>query len=454
MLLRVYSVINMSGSNVVKQQQQTLLHTQQPYLLVVRLPAPAIIQQQRYPYRSDQAVIAELRNQIATLKSQWRDQIEQLNRELGEKFRNDTAALLAEQESQFQKQLEVKEAAWGAELSTRLEEERSELARRLAERDDLKEKEKQEAIEAVRTEERTAWQQQLDELVKRADQLHAEKERLEKTIRQEVDARVQATVQRYNELQKETSSLQAVFELRCQEVKALRQELERACVAAAEAPTLRERNHSLVNHVEGLQAQLELRNNEERRLQAELVKLKTQCKDESARIRLLSMEKEQLQYRLQQRHDCDRMSPPKSHPHSTPLSSTAETPKLARRNLPRINLSPIVTETNGRTMCNGDVINGSLESAGSSRGNSSCGSIDVDDVFQTSPAGQSLGRPASPTIRDFTEKNDSVSYVLDIGDRSPSASPLGPPPALSPWPIRRNNLVRSASLRYPARHPH
>ncbi len=113
-----------------------------------------------------------------------------------------------------------------------------------------------------------------------------------------------------------------------------------------------------------------------------------------------------------------------------------------------------MAETNGRTMCNGDVINGSLESAGSSRGNSSCGSIDVDDVFQTSPAGQPLGRPASPTIRDFTEKNDSVSYVLDIGDRSPSASPLGPPPALFPWPIRRNNLVRSASLRYPARHPH
>lgn len=90
--------------------------------------------------------------------------------------------------------MEVKEAAWGAELSTRLEEERSELARRLAERDDLKEKEKQEAIEAVRTEERTAWQQQLDELVKRADQLHAEKERLEKTIRQEVDARVQVGI--------------------------------------------------------------------------------------------------------------------------------------------------------------------------------------------------------------------------------------------------------------------
>jgi len=50
----------MSGSNVVKQQQQqTLLHTQQPYLLVVRLPAPAIIQQQRYPYRSGTQCIVD-----------------------------------------------------------------------------------------------------------------------------------------------------------------------------------------------------------------------------------------------------------------------------------------------------------------------------------------------------------------------------------------------------------
>lgn len=71
-------------------------------------------------------------------------------------------------------------------------------------------------------------------------------------------------MQRYNELQKETSSLQAVFELRCQEVKALRLELERASALAAEAPTLRERNLSLANHVEGLEAQLEHKTNEER----------------------------------------------------------------------------------------------------------------------------------------------------------------------------------------------
>lgn len=75
---------------------------------------------------------------------------------------------------------------------------------------------------------------------------------------------VQATVQRYNELQKETMSLQAVFELRCQEVKSLRQELEKASIAAAEAPILRERTLSLANHVEGLEAQLDHKNNEER----------------------------------------------------------------------------------------------------------------------------------------------------------------------------------------------
>ena len=105
-------------------------------------------------------------------------------------------------------------------------------------------------------------------------------------------------MQRYNELQKETSSLQAVMELRCQEVRTLRQELERTGALAAEASCLRERNLTLANTVEGLEAQLELKGNEERRLHAELATLSSHCKDESAKVRRLSMEKEELQYRL------------------------------------------------------------------------------------------------------------------------------------------------------------
>ena len=69
---------------------------------------------------------------------------------------------------------------------------------------------------------------------------------------------------RYAALQKETSSLEAVYELRCDEVRNLRLELEKVSASAVECVALRERNHTLTNTVEGLQAQLELKVNEER----------------------------------------------------------------------------------------------------------------------------------------------------------------------------------------------
>jgi hypothetical protein len=57
-------------------------------------------------------------------------------------------------------------------------------------------------------------------------------------------------------------------------------------------------------------------------------------------------------------------------------------------------------------------------------------------------------------VRDFTKKNDSVSYVLDLGAGASSAtlSPLTLPPT-SPW-ARRRNLVRFSSLRYPHHSTH
>ena len=100
---------------------------------------------------------------------------------------------------------------------------------------------------------------------------------------------------------------------------------------------------------------------------------------------------------------------------------------------------------------------------------------DVDDVFSpnttttatrmesTSPEATATAEDdaESPTVRDFTKKNDSVSYVLDLGgEHSPSVCggipPLSAPYALltpgSPWISRRSSgLVRSASLRYPHR---
>lgn len=468
--------------------------TQHHYLLLVRLPAPALIQQRCSFRQADQAVIVELRNQIHLLKNQHHDQLEQLNRELNDKLQKEMTITLAEKENQFQQQLEAKETAWRAEWNDRLVKERAELERQLNEERAARCQAAETAVSSMADERRT-WQQQIDVLLEKTRYLLAEKERLEKNIRQEVDTQVQATVYKYNKLQKETTSLQAVCDLRGEEARTLRNELAKVSSAANEVPHLRERITTLGNMVEGLKAQLEQKNHEERRLQSEVNRLELSNKEESLTVQRLSMQNEQLWYKLQSlqrrpspthsQNDSDRTSPTKGHNPSSPFNSTPlETPKLTRRGLPSPNLSPIISES-GTAESNNNCISSLTpehnsnvkrrrDAVVSSSANGRTASVlsDIDDVF--SPAANTTTTTEtgmesteveddaeSPTVRDFTKKNDSVSYVLDLGgEHSPSVCggipPLSAPYALltpgSPWTSRRSSgLVRSASLRYPHR---
>uniref|UniRef100_A0A0P6E3S4 Uncharacterized protein n=1 Tax=Daphnia magna TaxID=35525 RepID=A0A0P6E3S4_9CRUS len=482
------------SGNLLHRQQHLIIAkpTQHHYLLLVRLPAPALIQQ-RCTLRQDQTV--ELHNQIHLLKIQHHEQLEQLKRELNDKLQKELTITLAEKENQFQQQLEAKEAAWTAEWTARLVDERTELERQLAEERAAR-AEAAEAAASSLAEERKSWQQKIDALLEKTRGLLAEKERLEKNIRQEVEVQVQATVCEFNELQKETASLQVVFDLRCEEVRNLRSELEKATNIAKEVPYLRERVTTLGNMVEGLKAQLEQKNIEERRLQSEVKKLEASHKEEATMVQRLSMQNEQLRYLnslarrpspTHSQNDCDRTSPTKGHNPSSPFSSTpSETPKLSRRGLPSPSLSPIISESGTGENNNNSIASltpdgggtgqikrrrDAVVSSGNGNGRASVQS-DVDDVFspntstemasELSEAAAEAGDDAeSPTVRDFTKKHDSVSYVLDLGgEHSPSVCAGLPPlsatyqllPPSSPWTSRRHSgLVRSASLRYPTR---
>lgn len=87
-------------------------------------------------------------------------------------------------------QMEAKEAAWRAEMETRLSEERHDAERRLAEIA-LRHGVEWRAAEASRNDERLRWQRTVDELAQSAKDALAEKERLEKNIRLEVENQVQ-----------------------------------------------------------------------------------------------------------------------------------------------------------------------------------------------------------------------------------------------------------------------
>ena len=87
-------------------------------------------------------------------------------------------------------QLEAKETAWRAEWNDRLVKERAELERQLNEERAARCQAAETAVSSMADERRT-WQQQIDVLLEKTRYLLAEKERLEKNIRQEVDTQVQ-----------------------------------------------------------------------------------------------------------------------------------------------------------------------------------------------------------------------------------------------------------------------
>jgi len=364
---------------------------------------------------NDQFIISELRSQIQTLKNQHRDHIEQIKNELGDKFQKEMAAALVDKETQFQNQTETKELTWRNETSRLVEQERSKA---------LSYAEQQ--WEVTRHGERLVWQQRVDALLQKVAILVTEKEKTDKNILQEVETRIQATLGRYAALQKETSSLEAVYELRCDEVRNLRLELEKVSASAVECVALRERNHTLTNTVEGLQAQLELKVNEERRLRSEISVLTSHYKDEVVKGRRLSMEKEELQYKLSLQ--C-QSTPNESERNAVTanISSTLETPKLPRKTI--LNYSPITKAKNSDTENNNNSPETSSETSDDADADA------VEDVFSPS---------SSATVRYFTKKNDSVAYVLDL---SQSSSVSLYPTPVSPWQ-RRRNLLRFSSLRW------
>ena len=103
-------------------------------------------------------------------------------------------------------QLEAKETAWRAEWNDRLVKERAELERQLNEERAARSQAAETAVSSMADERRT-WQQQIDVLLEKTRYLLAEKERLEKNIRQEVDTQVQV----HRHTKRKNNKLLAIF---------------------------------------------------------------------------------------------------------------------------------------------------------------------------------------------------------------------------------------------------
>lgn len=88
--------------------------------------------------------------------------------------------------------MDAKEAAWRAEAEARLAEERETAERQMAD-EKLRHADQVRELGVLHEDDRLKWQRQLDDLMRRVNEVLADKERLEKNVRQEVENQVQVS---------------------------------------------------------------------------------------------------------------------------------------------------------------------------------------------------------------------------------------------------------------------
>lgn len=142
--------------------------------------------------------------------------------------------------------------------------------------------------------------QQLKELRKHCKDLQQEKKQMEGTLQQDTSTKLQWVLAQKSTLQKEVDSLRIVLELKTTEMHQLRKEnlemkkeLEKLPIAEKKIEILRRRN-------EDLQALIDEKVRVERQLTSESQQLKEEFEKESKMNSRLSMEKEELQWKLKQ----------------------------------------------------------------------------------------------------------------------------------------------------------
>merc|ERR1719431_2220243 len=102
------------------------------------------------------------------------------------------------------------------------------------------------------------------------------------------------------EMQKEVNSLEAVLEIRNAEIKSLSEENEKLTLKTAQFNSLKVKAGNLESQVEDMKELLAMKRSKERKLDAELLELQESMHKTSREKRRLSIEKEQLEWRMRQ----------------------------------------------------------------------------------------------------------------------------------------------------------
>ncbi|XP_064094859.1 daf-12-interacting protein 1-like isoform X8 [Macrobrachium nipponense] len=284
--------------------------------------------------------------------------------------------------------------------------------------------------------------------------LKIQSKKLEESLLNDTDHRLQAVRNMCTSLKSEVDSLKTVVEMKNSEIHTLRGQVAEMGRLSKELEIARDKAKSLQAKTEDLQAQMEKRALSERHLVNEHRLLMETCQREANINKRLSLENEELAWKLRQREEMYTSLPSStlgfrclfggsrpdlvSRSPATPRRQEGAPSPQAAPHSPRV----AVRSPSGKISPSKCEVNKRRSRLGLSSEDGVNGDDRVQDVSIDSP-------PPSPCVKAVVEKSNSVSFILDLNDSQSDDSFLDLPPSPRPRPQRTASLSAADRPRTP-----
>ncbi|GLH05212.1 Uncharacterized protein GBIM_10814 [Gryllus bimaculatus] len=363
--------------------------------------------------------LEEKNNSLSQLSREYEELIEQKQNMIEEKriLEDDhrTAVSSLKNELQMQVELNNQYAAEQTKLVNLYREKESNLISEYNQKEEKARKEHEDIIAQMRQE-----FLQLEENLKfENSQIKDDNERMKKQLAifseaDNKDSRLQASITRCNELEEEVRSLQSVLELKHQELQELRKNNGSLTRQAEQLPSALQRVTVLEARVEDLQAQLKDKGDVERQASQQQIALVEALQKEVNHKNRLALLTEELQWKLKQNAEVFSALVAMNGTSANiqvPSTSGTSSPAVSRKNTNGLLHSISESASPAKADCE-TPSRLSVSSLMKRVSNSSYQTLRPDMSDEISSP------PSSPKIKGIVEKNDSVSWVLDMEESS------------------------------------
>ncbi|XP_067040730.1 microtubule-associated tumor suppressor 1-like isoform X2 [Acropora muricata] len=186
-----------------------------------------------------------------------------------------------------------------------------------------------EIIKADYDEQQTDFKEKYEKMVNEWNSLNKKFQQVQDQNQKDIETRLQEEVKKYESLPDELESIKAVLEMKNEEIRQLRKEKMEKHLELEHLVDIKEKTKKLQQENESLSFVVETKSKFERQLSVERDTLRNSLERESAKSKRLSLENEELQWRL-----VNSTSPP-----STPTGEERPLPAMSNRNSFRLSAS-------------------------------------------------------------------------------------------------------------------